>query len=222
MLVSDDPKFEFINYHGNTSIFALDILRKRGRLDQMKLFSIACLMPHLADYLGLFHTVHHSTLVTTRLPLAPELFPAKFVEHRQDFFTLPPLDIDCVISHAAIHCFNDTRYGNAGQNDGWQKPYQVPAKLREIAGSKPFPCIVSVSINREELFIDNNVHLGHEKFVKSFEQAGFQLRKYFFDYVCGGIPQRPEYFELSYRRSKQLPLVSESPKHWVVGNYYFC
>jgi hypothetical protein len=221
MLVSNDPKFEFVNYYGNTSIFALDVLRKHGRLEEMKLLSIACLMPHLSDYLALFDTVHHNTMVTTKLPLAAELFPAKFVEHQCDFFTLPRLDVDCVISHAAIHCFNDTRYGNAGQNDGWQKPYQAAAKIREIAGPKQLPCVVSVSINREELFLDNNVHLAHDKFIQSFEMAGFKLREYFFDYVSGGCPQKPEYFELKYRRSKHLPEVNESPKHWVVGNYYF-
>jgi hypothetical protein len=220
MLTSTDPTLEFINYYGNTSLFALDVLRKQGRLDQMKLLSIGCLMPHLADYLGLFQSVHHNTLVTTRLPMPPGLFPAKFVEHRMDFFGLPALNIDCVISHAAIHCFNDTRYGNARSSD-WQKPYLAAGKLREIAGPKRLPVIVSIAVNREEGFFDNNVHLAHGKFVASFERAGFMLREYFFDYVCGGTSFRPEYLEYGYRRSKHLPSQVESPQQWVVGNYFF-
>jgi hypothetical protein len=221
MLVSNDPKFEFINYHGNTSMFALEILRCRGPLEKMKLLSIACLMPHLADYLALFHTVHHNSLVTTRLPLPPELFAAKFVEHQIDFFDLPPMEIDCVISHAAIHCFNDSRYGNNTSSDGWQKPYQVPAKLRQIVGNKPTPVIASIAVNRTEGFYDNNVHLSHERFIESFRKAGFELREYFFDYVCGGIPQKPEYLDFGYRRSKELPENQANPKEWVAGNYYF-
>lgn len=220
MLESKDPKFEFVNYHGNTSLFALAALRRHGRLSDMKLLSVACLMPHLADYLGIFDAVHHNTLVETKLPVPADRCPARLVLDRRDFFDLPRLDVDCVISHAAIHCFNDTRYGNACGPDGWQKPYQAAAKLREIAG-RPVPTVVSVSVHREEGFFDNNVHLGHDKFVRSFEAAGFELRDHFFDYVCGGIAQRPEYLELPYRRSKELPPTPGTPREWVAGNYYF-
>src|SRR5579862_4883691 len=222
MLDSADPKFEFINYHGNTSLFALDILRKRGRLEEMKLLSIACLMPHLADYLALFHTVHHNTLVETRLPLPAESFPAKFVPHKIDFFDLPNIEFDCVISHAAIHCFNDSRYGNSTNASGWQKPYQVPQKLRQLIGRRQVPIIVSIAVNREEGFFDNNAHLSHDKFIRCFKESGFELQNHYFDHVCGGITQLPKYMEPEYRRSKTLPQNSGNPKEWVAGNYYFC
>jgi hypothetical protein len=221
VLVSNDPKLEFINYHGNTSLFALDVLRRHGSLSQMKMLSISCLMPHLADYLALFHTVHHNSLVTTKLPIPPERFAAKFVEHQRDFFELPTLAIDCVISHAAIHCFNDTRYGNTNSASGWQRPYQVAGRLREIAGGRNVPTIVSISVNKEEGFFDNNCHLAHEKFIASFETVGFKMKEYFFDYVCGGTAYKPEYLEYEYRRSKTLPGHLESPRQWVIGNYYF-
>jgi hypothetical protein len=220
VLESKDPTFEFINYYGNTSLFALDVLRRHGRLSDMRLLSVGCLMPHLADYLAIFDTVHHNTITETRLPLPAEQCPARLVLHRRDLFELPPLEIDCIISHAAIHCFNDTRYGNTNSAEGWQKPYQTAAKLREIAG-RPVPAIVSIAVHREEGFFDNNAHLGHEKFIRSFEQTGWKLQDHFFDYVCGGITQRPEYMELSYRRSKTLPETPSSPKEWIVGNYYF-
>jgi hypothetical protein len=221
VLESNDPQIEFINYYGNTSLFALDVLRRHGALAEMKLLSIASRMPHLADYLALFHTVHHNTMVQTCLPLPAELFPAKLVMHQRDLFELEALDVDCVISHAAIHCMNDTRYGNSQSSDGWQKPYRAAAKIRQIAGSKPTPTIVSISVNHEEGFFDNNTHLSHEKFTRSFEAAGFRLQELFFDYLCGGIPQRPEYMQPQYRRSKSLPEHGGSPKAWVVGNYYF-
>jgi hypothetical protein len=220
MLESKDPTFEFVNYYGNTSLFALSALRQHGRLEDMRLLSVGSLMPHLADYLALFHTVHHNTMTDTRLPVSPEQSPARLVIHRRDLFELSRLDIDCIISHAAIHCFNDSRYGNASSDAGWSKPYRAAQKLREIAGES-VPAIVSVAVHREEGFFDNNTHLAHEKFVRSFEEAGFKLREHFFDYVCGGITQRPEYLETSYRRSKELPPVPAPPREWVVGNYYF-
>ncbi len=221
MLVSTDPKMEFVNYHANTSLFALSIIQQNKPLNQQKLFSIACLMPHLADYLALFHTVHHSSLVETHWPAPPDRFPAKLFEHRNDFFELPPLDIDCVISHAAIHCFNDTRYGNTNNSTGWQRPYQVPAKLRQIIGKKQIPIILSISVNKDEAFIDNNTHLSHDKFIQSFRASGFELQDHFFDYVCGGIPQKPDYLKLEYRRSKTLPPIGGPQKDWIVGNYHF-
>jgi hypothetical protein len=220
MLESKDPTFEFVNYYGNTSLFALSVLRNRGRLEDMRLLSIGSLMPHLADYLALFHTVQHNTMTETRLPLSAELCPAKLTLHRRDFFELPSLEIDCVISHAAIHCFNDTRYGNASTEAGWRKPYQAAAKIAEIAG-RNVPAIVSIAVHESEGFFDNNSHLGHEKFVRSFQDAGYTLKDHFFDYVCGGIAQQPEYLETRYRRSKQLPPTPASPREWVVGNYFF-
>src|SRR5881227_67647 len=98
VLESSDPRLEFINYYGNTSLFALDVLRRRGNLSEMKLLSIGSRMPHLADYLGLFHTVHHNTMVRTCLPLPPERFGARLAMHQCDLFELGALDVDCVIS----------------------------------------------------------------------------------------------------------------------------
>jgi hypothetical protein len=221
MLESNDPRLEFVNYYGNTSNFALRILQTHGELKTMSLLSLGCLMPHFADYLAIFRAVYHVTMATTRLPFAVAQSPAKLVLLQQDFFTLQSLQVDCVISHAAIHCFNDSRYGNIHSPSGFQKPYQVPAKLREIVGDRRVPTIVSISVNRQDGFFDNNTHLSHDKFVAAFARAGFELKDYFFDYVCGGIPQKPEYLNVEYRRSKKLPEACESPRQWVVGNYYF-
>jgi len=218
MSESEDPRFEFVDYYGNTSIFALQSVRRHGEFKSMNLLSIACLRAHLVDYMSIFRSVHHVTMVETRLPIPPG---PSFHMHQQDFFSLPSLDVDCVISHAAIHCFNDTRYGNAPCADGFEKPYQVPAKLRQITGQKKLPVIVSIAVNREEGFFDNNAHLAHDKFVAAFESSGFQLQDYFFDYLCGGIPPKPQYLDVEYRRSKNLPEATGSRWHYVIGNYYF-
>jgi hypothetical protein len=226
MLESSDPRFEFIDYYGNTSLFALDALCRYGDLGSMKLLSIASRMHNLADYMAIFKEVHHVTMANTQLPVPIEKSPARLTLYRQDFFTLAPLDVDCVVSHAAIHCFNDTRYGNASTPEGFQKPYQAPAKLREIVGNKRIPTIVSIAVNQHEGFFDNNVHLSHDKFIAAFEKAGFALQDYFFDYICGGgTPHRDEYFNPEYRRSKKFPEPSNTPKaprEWVVGVYFFC
>jgi len=187
----------------------------------MKLLSIACRMSHLADYLGIFHTVYHNTMMETLLPFTSEQFPARYVEYRQDFFSMPPLDVDCVMSHSAIHCFNDSRYGNAAASDAWEKPYQAATKLRQIVGDRKIPAFITVPVNRHENFRDNNVHLLHEKFIRSFEQAGFMLQDHYFDYVSGGLTQNRGYLELPYRRSQDLPTETLA-KEFVIGNYYFC
>jgi hypothetical protein len=187
----------------------------------MSLLSIGCRMAHLADYLALFRVVHHSTMTGTHLPMPPDECPARLVLHQGDFFDLPTLEINCVISHAVIHCFNDSRYGNARTEPADRKPYQAAAKLRQIVGPRCVPTVVCVSVHREEGFFDNNTHLAHDRFVASFQQAGFTLQDHFFDYVCGGIRQRPEYLDYAYRRSKTLPAHPESPREWVAGNYYF-
>ena len=222
-LASTDPKLEFVSYHANTSLFALDVLRRRhGPLDEMALLSVGSHMPHLADYLALFDTVHHNSLVETRLPLPAELCPARFVEHRTDFFELPDeLHVDAVISHATFHCFNDTRYGNDSSAAGWAKPYAVPAKLRRMFGDRRVPVVFSVSVHRREVLYDGNTVLSHDRVVEAFEAAGFRLVEHFFDYLCGGMTFTPAVLDADFRRSKVLPETASWPGEWVAGNYYF-
>ena len=221
-LASTDPKLEFASYYANTSLFALDVLRRHGQLNRMSLLSVACHMPHLADYLALFDTVHHNSVVETRLPVPAELCPATFVEHRCDFFDLPDeLHIDAVISHAAFHCFNDSRYGNGATAEGWAKPYEVPAKLRRMFGGRRVPVVFSVSVHRQEVRYDGNSVLGHDKLVAAFEGAGFRLAEHFFDHLCGGYAFTPAVLGPELRRSKVLPETASWPGEWVAGNYYF-
>ncbi|MGA9996659.1 MAG: hypothetical protein WBP93_14675 [Pyrinomonadaceae bacterium] len=219
----DRPDLEYIDFYGNTSLFALEVLQQHGALQEMRLFSLGNKMAHLADYLALFSTVYHNTLLQTAIPFADEHGAGKLVLLKEDFFGLPKLEVDCVISHAAIHCLNDTRYGNRGSMSGWQRPYQAAAKLREIVGDKSLPVIVSIAAHKTESFIDDNARLSHEKFVASFSEAGFTLQKYFFDYLCYGLPFRSEYFDTEYRRSQCLPTPAQAPGeyHYVIGNYYF-
>ena len=67
----------------------------------------------------------------------------------------------------------------------------LPAAIIVVAlilAAALFPGVYAVQpIHREEGFFDNNTHLSHEKFVRSFEVAGFKLQENFFDYLCGGI-----------------------------------
>jgi hypothetical protein len=216
-----DPKTEFVNAYANTSLFALSVLRQHGPLADMSLLSVGCHMTHLSDYLALFRTVHHNTMAQTHLPISPEFFPATFVEHRMDFFDLPPLRVDAVISHFAFHCFNDTRYGNTCTTEGWAKPYQVPLKLRQLIGDRRVPIVASVAVNRQHVSYDGNALLGHNELVAAFEAAGFRLAEYFFDYLCGGMSYQPQFMAPEFRRSKELPPVATWPGEWLAGNYFF-
>lgn len=216
----DRPDLEYVDFYGNTSLFALEVLRRRGPLGEMRLLSLGNKMAHLADYLALFAKIYHNTMIQTAVPSQQSF--AELILLREDFFALPPLPVDCVISQAAIHCLNDTRYGNRGSTAGWKKPYQAAQKLREILGSKSVPVIVSIAAHHTDSFIDDNARLAHEEFISSFAKAGFTLQEHFFDYLCYGLPFRPEYLELGYRRSQHLPPIEQAgPYNYVIGNYYF-
>lgn len=218
--VVDESKIEFIDFYGNTSLFALEVMQRHGSLNQMRLFSLGNRMSHLADYVAVFGTVYHCTLLKTLFPAAAT---RNLVVLEEDFFELTQLPLDCVISQASIHCLNDSRYGNQANKAGWQRPYQAAKKLREIIGERSIPIVVSIAVHRKESWIDDNARLSHEKFVASFRSAGFSLREHFFDYCCSGMPQRPEYFEEQYRRATELPTDEQAPSeyNYVIGNYYF-
>ena len=221
--VIDENKVEFIDFYGNTSLFALEVMQRQGTLKQMRLLSLGNRMSHLADYVAVFGTVYHSTLLKTLFPVATTGPSGNLVVLEEDFFELTPFPLDCVISQAAIHCLNDSRYGNQADKAGWQRPYQAAQKLREIIGQRSIPIVVSIAVHRTESRIDDNARLSHEKFVESFRGAGFSLREHFFDYCCFGMPQRAEYFEEQYRRATELPTDEQAPSeyNYVIGNYYF-
>jgi hypothetical protein len=218
-----EHEVELIDLWANTSLFALEVIQHHGPLKDMRLLSIGNRMTHLADYVALFDTVYHNTLLNTLMPDTLDGSPRELKILKDDFFDLPPLEVDCVISQAALHCLNDTRYGNEGSASGWQRPYQAAAKLREIIGSKSIPVVVSIATHRQESLIDDNARLAHDKFVQSFVTAGFSLQDYFFDYLCYGMPARVEYMDARYRRAKELPTDKQaaSEYNYVIGNYYF-
>lgn len=221
--VVDENKVEFIDFYGNTSLFALEVMQRHGTLNQMRLLSLGNRMSHLADYVAVFGTVYHSTLLKTLFPIATTGPSRNLVVLEEDFFQLTPLPVDCVISQASIHCLNDSRYGNPANKAGWRRPYQAAKKLREIIGERSIPIVVSIAVHRKESMIDDNARLSHEEFVESFRDAGFSLREHFFDYWCHGMPQRAEYFKEQYRRATELPKDEQAPSeyNYVIGNYYF-
>lgn len=218
-----EDKLEFIDFWSNTSLFALEVLQKHGPLKQMRLLSLGARMANLADYIGLFGTVYHNTTLKTVFPVALDRSPSQLILLRGDFFDLPAMDVDCIISQATIHCLNDSRYGNQATRIARQRPYQAAAKLRQIIGERSIPVVVSIAVHRTEALIDDNARLAHEKFVQSFLSAGFSLQEYFFDYFCFGMPQLTQYLDVRYRRAKDLPTDEQasSEYNYVIGNYYF-
>lgn len=219
----DESKVEFIDFYGNTSLFALEVMQRHGKLNEMRLFSLGNRMAHLADYVAVFGTVYHCTLLRTLFPAANNGFSRNLVVLEKDFFELPPLSVDCVISQASIHCLNDSRYGNQADSPGWRRPYQAAKKLRQIIGDRSIPVVVSIAVHRTESMIDDNARLSHEKFVESFRVASFSLQDHFFDFCCYGMPQRAEYLEQRFRRATELPTDEQAPGeyNYVIGNYYF-
>lgn len=214
---------EFVDSYANTSMFALESLSQMGDIRKMRLLSISTRVSHLADYCAIFDSVIHNTMLNTAFPFDSTACPKRRLSVIYgDFFDLPPLDVDCVISHAAIHCFSDSRYRNSPE-ESLAKPYATAKKLRTIIGESRIPVIVSVAVLHEGVFIDDNAHLSHSKFVESFQNAGFELQNHFFDYLTGGMEHRPEYFFPEFRRSNTLPDLRGKSAAWnyVIGTYLF-
>jgi hypothetical protein len=216
-----DAKNEYVDYYGNTSLFALETFRKFGSYEKMNLLSLGTRMAHLIDYIAVFKHVYHNSMVPINLPVVFDERRSNFSVLKRDFFDLSPLQVDCVISQATIHCLNDTRYQNASSLESREKPYQVAARLKEIIGNRKIPIIISIAVHNNEDLSDGNAHLGHSKFVESFARAGFSLEECFFDFLCNGIPLKMEYFEPRYRRADVLPIDAAKSHEYVIGNYLF-
>jgi hypothetical protein len=206
------PAPEQPDYYAVASRYALERLREHGDFSRMTLLCCTARMCHLADYVAIFGSVHHSSIVETDWP------PGRKdpIFHHGDFFDLQPLAIDCVISHATMHCVGDTRYGNA--KTAMERAYQFPGHLRSIAG-KTVPTFVTVAVNREERNWENNRCLSHDRVVKSFVDAGFALRDFYFDYLSGGSNNNRQFHNC--RQEKALPVIGTEGIQYVVGTYYF-
>src|SRR5437667_6981929 len=83
-LIDAQAKLEFIDFYGNTSLFALDVIQRYGRLNEMRLFSLGNKMAHLVDYVAVFGTVYHSTWLKTFFPVLPNAGPRKPVGLKED------------------------------------------------------------------------------------------------------------------------------------------
>ena len=141
------------------------------------------------------------------------------IERTGDFFErsaeeLYMNEVKVCISHAAIHCMNDTRYGNKGQKKG--RPYLFAGKLCELCPNVQH-VIVSVPVNEKEHMADNATWLSDRKFIKSFTDHGFVLKNTAYDKHC--LPEN-EYSQ-SDRITKEFPSDYCKSHPYVAGNYYF-
>jgi hypothetical protein len=211
---------EIADHYANTSLYFLELLAKRGALCDMRVLSLGSRVSHITDYVGLFRTLYHNTTVPTYLPMDESELSGRFVLLERDFFELPPLEVDAVISQAAIHCLSDSRYGNQPSLNE-RRPYAVGRKLRQILPLRPVPIVVSVAVNRDEYLLDTLTHLSHDAFIESFTSEGFALQDSYFDYLSGGWPLEEEYQKPQYRRHPFLPVSSVAQWHYVQGTYFF-
>ena len=111
----------------------------------------------------------------------------KIVERLGDFYELnnemESMDeVEILISHATIHCMGDTRYGNTNerQNDRIYGFAQFVAGLCKNLKH----IIVSVPVNERENLANNASWLNDKKFINSFEENGYKLKKAIYDKRC--------------------------------------
>jgi hypothetical protein len=200
--------------------YALHRLTDHGRLSEMKLVCCTARMYHLADYAALFGTVYHSSMHETHWPPSGR---GDSISYVGDLFDLEPLPVDCIISHATMHCLSDTRYGNETQTDKspMVRPYLFPAQLRRMVGDRSLPTFVTVAVNHDERDWENNRWLSHEGVLKCFGASGSNLQDYYFDYLTGGCTNPDRFRADAYRQAKDLPPPSLEGVDYVMGTYYF-
>src|SRR5580704_17600525 len=140
---------ELPDYYAFTSAFMLEMLLRSGRAPQRSsVLSVGCRVDHLISFTALFKNVFHFTMVEMEgaAEILAKLEKYNFHQFVGDFFSVEPerfcnttgsSEVDIVLSHAAVHCMSELRYGNAAalKSDQWggiERPYFFARKLRQL------------------------------------------------------------------------------------------
>lgn len=141
----------------------------------------------------------------------------KLIEFNMDFWELEDdrlRNVEVMFSHAAIHCLNDTRYGNK-VND-LNRIKNVPRRLKEICPKLKY-IVISVPVNMDDHFMDNNTWLGNDDFIDAFESVGYRLNEVIYDKKCLGDNK----WEDGERFSMEFPAEYCLKHKYIVGNFFF-
>ena len=176
---------EEYDYYEFTTSFLISFIQENHLYDKVAL-SIGGRIGGVVAVANLFSTVFHCSM----MPMQDsddfrKIFATnKLIEINTDFWKLNDeriKNVEFVFSHATIHCLNDTRYGNL--NKDLDRIKKVPQHLKKICPKLKY-ILVSVPVNLENHFEDNNTWLGNESIIEEFDNAGFELKKAIYDKKC--------------------------------------
>ena len=112
---------EVIDFWGNTSLFALEVIQRHGPLNEMSLLSLGNRMAHLADYVAVFGKVYHSTLLKTMFPVSLNSVRKRVL--RGFFQLLLILNVHCGTENVDFNA--EPVVSTSGTKAGCRCPYQV-------------------------------------------------------------------------------------------------
>lgn len=203
-----------------TSAFMLYELDRTGvDLSKTHCLSIGCRIGNLIGFIPLFKSMIHCSIIPMEeREDALKILQGKICEEfTGDFFTLSGNEkfklIDVALSHVAIHCMDDTRYGNRGGNV--DRPYKFAGRLKELCPNAKH-IIVSVPVNVEGSDKENNIVLSNQKFIDSFINEGYMLDCVVYDKAT----LEREYVQ-GTRLTRAFPEEYLKNHLCVVGNYHF-
>lgn len=205
---------ESYDYYSATTTFMVNNI---SRVDSKIVFSLGGRVQQIVPLLGMLDRLYHCSVIRMKHDIDLRNLPGAcdFIAIYEDFFNIEHRkefdEINIVISHACIHCLNDTRYFN---NEEEFRSYKVARRINEL-----FPnvnmVILSAAVNKMGCIKDNSSFLCEEQLVESFLSNGFFLDEKFYDLECG----MEHVYCVGDRFLKNIPDLDVDK--YVIGNYCF-
>jgi len=170
---------EKFDYYSMTSHFILN-----NTTQDSNVLSVGCRLNQLLPMTHYYkNIIHVTTIPIQNLDNIDKILPINNLSVViGDFFKLDDNSfpsVDTLISQATIHCMADSRYNNEFKKSE-PAPYRFAKKLVKICPNIKIAA-VSIAVNREENIEDNYTWLNENKFLSSFEEAGFECNSRFYD-----------------------------------------
>lgn len=215
---------EDYDYYSLTTAFMINELKNElknegGGFEGKICLSVGCKIGYLVVMLPLFKKVIHSTMEEMcEKEEVNKIFENKIMEVCGDFMQLAEeeslKEVEVVLSHATIHCMQDSRYGNKFVEG--ETPYCFSNKLSSICPNAKH-IIVSVPVNDNDNIVDNGSWLCDQKFIDSFVSNGYRIQAKLYDKNC--LAQN--LYDVNDRVSREFPREYAKNHAYIIGNYHF-
>lgn len=217
-----DPKTPIVpeiydTYSASTYFFMDNINMIQG---ERNVLSMGGMVRYIVPLMGMVNRITHCSMIevcdeSELMFLFGEGKHKNFIIKYGDFFDINPGDeslenLNIMVSHVALHCMNDTRYGNEWNNN--LRTYKFVKQLMNVCPNMKH-VLVSVPVYYEDVVRNNNTLLDNEKFIKMFEDEGFILKDKLYD--------KHGDYKVGERFTYDFPVEFCKNERSVVGNFYF-